>query len=137
MFTMDFCNSKIFLWWNSATVKIGYWHVYWHGDRRGQIWHATVLFPRRIMMNTFLTFICCIILLVFVPNTKCMNVDLYAKLDEGLTEYLGLLSPDELELPGIFIINNIRIELGATHFSTIWWSQQQCGSRCWPLKRIA
>jgi hypothetical protein len=30
-----------------------------------------------------------------------MDVDLYAKLDEGLTEYLGLLSPDELELPGI------------------------------------
>jgi len=34
-----------------------------------------------------------------------MNVDIYAKLDEGLTELpedLGLLPPGELKLPGIF-----------------------------------
>ena len=78
------------------------------------------LFPR-IMINTFLIFICCIILLVFIPSTRCMDVVLYPQLDEGLTELpqdLGLLPPDELKLPGIFIINNIRIELGASHFST-------------------
>ena len=43
-----------------------------------------------------------------------MDVDLFAQLDEeGLIElppYLGLLSPDEQELPGIFLRNNIRFE---------------------------
>ena len=40
-----------------------------------------------------------------------MDVGLYPQLDEGLTELpqdLGLLSPDELEEPGNFTINNIR-----------------------------
>ena len=59
------------------------------------------------MMNTFLTLICCVKLLTFLPSTRSMDIDLYPQLDERLTEvpqYPGLLSPNELKLPGIFII---------------------------------
>jgi hypothetical protein len=41
-----------------------------------------------------------------------MDVDLYPQLDETITELpqdLGLLSPDELEAPGNFTINNIDL----------------------------
>ena len=64
------------------------------------------------MINTFLTFICCIKLLIFVPSTRSMDIDPHPQLDEGLTELpqdLGLLSPDELD--GNIAINNIRFEL--------------------------
>ena len=53
-------------------------------------------------------------MLLFVPSTRCMDVNHYARLDEGLTELpqdRGLLSPNEVEAPGIIIINNIRIEM--------------------------
>ena len=49
-----------------------------------------------------------------------MDVDHYPQLDDEITEIykeLGLFSPDELEAPGNFTINNIRFELGACHFS--------------------
>jgi hypothetical protein len=65
------------------------------------------------MINTFLTFICCIKLLIFVPSTRCTDVGLYPQFDEELPQDLGLFSPDEVELPGNFTINNIRFELGA------------------------
>jgi hypothetical protein len=60
------------------------------------------------MINTFLISICCIKLIIFVPSTRCMDVGLYPQFDEELPQDLGLLSPDELELPGNFTINNIR-----------------------------
>ena len=42
-----------------------------------------------------------------------MDADLYTQLDHGLSELPkdDAVSPDELELPGISIIHNIRIEL--------------------------
>ena len=51
-----------------------------------------------------------------------MDVGLYPQLDEGLTELpqdLGLFSPDELEAPGIFTINNIRFERGTAGLCSI------------------
>ena len=61
------------------------------------------------MNNTFLTFICCIKLLIFVPSAGCMDIGLYPQFDEELPQDLGLLSPDELD--GNIAINNIRFEL--------------------------